>query len=185
MTTYAEAITHPDARNLVFAIARFRKQFYAWVASGTSGIWYQETLEPVDLLRENDADATECASWTALLAQSVTTVGAWWYDADTDRVYYKAKSGTTAFENFVVGTLVFYFDETGEVDDAGQPYDAKIVDGAVPSVKLSVGKSFKAEMSPTGTGSMSISGADNVFSRLDIEPDGDVTIEEAIEVIYV
>lgn len=182
MTTYADAINNPDVRNIVFVKMSFRKQFYAWFASGTSGIWYANTSELVESLNEDDISATETASFAALVAQSVATVGAWFYDETAARLYYKPVTSTTAFEHFVVGTIILRLAEFSVENDSSIPHDSRIT--ALPSVELAVGTTFSSNVARIGAGSMGIEASDAIFSRLDFEPDGDIEIEEAIEEQY-
>lgn len=183
MTTYADAINNPDVRNIVFVKMSFRKQFYAWFASGTSGIWYANTSELVESLNEDDISATETASFAALIAQSVATVGAWFYDETASRLYYKPLTSTTAFEHFVVGIIILRLSEFPVENDSSIPHDSRIM--ALPSVELAAGSTFSANVARIGSGSLGMEVSDAIFSRLDFEPDGDVEIEEALEEQYV
>lgn len=177
--SYATAILQPASRKIVFAVATFIKHFYAWTASGTPGIWYQAAVEPVIELNEDDAAGTECASWAALVAQSVASVGAWWWDASTERLYYKALTATDSFEHFVVGKIRFRFAEYGVEDDSGNPYEPKIL--SAPPVTLSISEVFESKAGQIGSGTLALETADGLFFRTDIELDGDIELFEAIE----
>jgi hypothetical protein len=178
--TYADDILLPVSKKMVLATAVFKKHFYAWTLSGTAGIWYQAASEPLQRLIENDVDAREVSSFSALVGFFTTSVAAWFWDEPAERLYYKALTGTTAFENFVIGELVFRWSQFSGEDESKNVYDGKILRDSVPSTALSVSQVFESKAGKTGSGSMGIEATSLIFSRTDFEPDGSLQIDEQI-----
>jgi hypothetical protein len=178
-TPYTEAINKPASKKVVFAKATFIKHFYAWILSGTTGIWYQSTIEPVERVLENDVEAIEVKTFAALVALSVITVGGWFYDESTERLYYKAVSGSVAFENFIVASIVFRFSQFPEEDATGRPHDPRVT--SIPMLKLAFSQTFDSKAGQIGSGSMSLASIGDLFLRGDFEPDGRIDVTEGIE----
>jgi hypothetical protein len=175
---YADAIELTASKKIVFAKAVFKKHFYDWTLN-EAGIWRQDSVEPVQWVSENDVEAIETASYAALQALSVTTVGGWFWDESVERLYYKAVTGTTAFENLIVAEIVFRWSQFPEEDLSGNPHDAKIK--GVPPLSLAISQIFESKVGQTGSGSMGVETADQLFSRTDFEPDGIIELSERIE----
>jgi hypothetical protein len=114
-----------------------------------------------------------------LVALDVSAVGGWFYDESTELLWYKAVTATTAFENFILGVIVFRFSQFPEEDDSGRPHDPRIT--AVPALDLRVSQIFESKAAQVGSGSMGLASTDGLFSRLDFEPDGEVELVEVIQ----
>lgn len=188
-TTYATAIKNQTSQKIVIADARFRKQFFAWVEDDppNPGVYYQESTERVTAVRENDVDlgAAE-ASKAALISAVVTIQGAWYWEWSTGRLWYKPVTSTNAPDNFVLCDIQFRWSNYEGEDSENLPVDPIIVN--VPRLNTRTGEIFDQSLGQTGSGSLSIAQGDGasaaavqqLFARVDFEPDGQVTLTESI-----
>jgi hypothetical protein len=183
MTTFADGLQETNSRKLVFTRLTHRKELFDWTLSGS--VYYGPMIDPMRLVgvNEDDVEATETASLSALNALDTSTVGGWWYDWENELVYVKPKSGTTAFDHLWIGSVELRLSRDGdELDD--EVFDGRVSD--VPSLTLRTNEVFDGKVAEIGAGNIRIANTSedglNFYMSLGIEPDGLAQVVEQLEI---
>jgi hypothetical protein len=175
-----DALNNTSSKKLVFTKCKFRKELTGWI-DFISSIKYEAINNIVDVLscNEDEVTMTEVASVAALVLQSTTTVGAFFWDALTGRMYVKPKAGTGVFSHLYIAKVLLTFSKDGS-DYEGLPYEARLSE--TPKAKLKVGEIFDGKVTPTSTGGVKAQNTDLLFGRKDLQIDGEIELITAIEV---
>mgnify|MGYP003571971490 CR=1 FL=1 len=190
--TYATQIKNPVSRKVVFATALFPKEFYGWefLASGT---YTQDSDENIPYTSGKvsiteqvpGGDAVDLgapqSSPAAVFGNPATTKGVWYWNWAEEKLYYKPKSGTTPYENFVLANVQFRWGNFGGEDSTSLPFEPAIT--TMPTMTLRTGQRFDAELGQTGSGSLGMANYQQLMSRMDIEPNPRIEIKERIDTI--
>jgi len=131
MPTFEDALKNPVSKKLVFVRMNLRKQLFGWFEadSAFSSIWFAAMTDQLTGVVEDGEAMTETASLSALDAQDTSSVGAWFWDEDDNRVYVKPmdSSGTDIFDFLYISTIRLRLSKHGEVlNDDDLPYDGKV-----------------------------------------------------------
>jgi hypothetical protein len=173
MTSYAEALLNPASRKEIFALFDLRSHVYAWAAAGPADVWVVEILDAEVIgVNLDEAAMGEAASLGAI------AVGEFFWDGATEQLYVRTGSSLEPFGSFYVAVLRFKFNRDGE-ELGGVPYEARVSN--VPSVTTKTGETFDGKVGATGAGAISLHNADALLNRVDLEPDGSVTIMAQLE----
>ena len=175
-----DALNNTSSKKLVFTKCKFRKELTGWITVAGS-IKYEVIDNIVDVLscNEDDVAMTQVASVSALVLQSTTTVGAFFWDPLLGFVFVKPKAGTVVFSHLYIAQVLLTFSKDGD-DYQGLPYEARLSE--TPKAKLKVGEIFDGRVTPTSTGGVKAHNTDQLFHRRDIEIDGEVELITAIEI---
>lgn len=181
MAEYIVQKDNPNSKKIVLADWTLSRKLFGWISNGDT-TYYQPSDENVITMFESDVDIGDPeASQAALDAVSTASEGAWFWDWDLRRIWYKPKSGLTPFDkdNLVIGFVQFRLGNFPGVNADDLPVRPLILNP--PPVTMRSGQRFDSELGQTGSGSLTFANDQLIAGRQDLEPDGTVEMFEILE----